>query len=239
LNVMTEKLGDYESQLAERSRLAALGEMSARIAHEIRNPLTGLKLNLQLLDERASGDDRARVRRLLDEVARLELIVASSLAMTRPPPARLRPDDLNAVIGDVLHLMEPSLRHLRIELVSELATLPTVSMDADRIKQVILNLLVNASDAMPEGGRILVRTGTDEQRRSAFFSVEDSGPGLSPELLDSKSPAGASTKPFGLGLGLRVCRDIVDEHGGELHVGRSPSLGGAQLTIEFPLGARA
>jgi signal transduction histidine kinase len=235
LNDLSAKLGAYEAELAERSRLAALGEMSARIAHEIRNPLTGLKLHLQMLGERARDDDAATVQRLLNEVSRLELIVASSLSLTRAQPAQLRADDANLAVDEVLQLMEPSLRHRRIDLERDLAPLPAARIDRDRLKQALLNLVVNAADALPDGGTIVARSVHDPVQQRIALSIEDSGPGLPPEPLDPT----ASSKPFGLGLGLRVCREIVTEHGGTLELGRSASLGGARVTIGLPVCAPA
>lgn len=237
LNDMTAKLASYESELADRSRLAALGEMSARIAHEIRNPLTGLKLHLQLLDERAVPADKATVHRLLDEVGRLELIVASSLSLTRPQPATLRHGDINAAVDEVLHLMEPSLRHRGIELRRGFAQLPTTVFDRDRIKQAVLNLVVNASDALPGGGKVLATSRHDPARGIVAISIEDSGPGIDPQLGDPANAIPGSNKPFGLGLGLKVCREIVGEHDGRLELGRSDALGGGRATIELPARA--
>jgi signal transduction histidine kinase len=234
LDDMTAKLQSYESELAERSRLAALGEMSARIAHEIRNPLTGLKLHLQLLDERAPLADKPTLRRLLDEVGRLELIVASSLSLKRPQPAELREADLNKAVDEVLQLMEPSLRHRRIDLRRELGEVPKIAIDRDRIKQAVLNLLVNASDALPDGGTVLARSSFDPTRDVVAISIEDSGPGMDPKLNEPSGTPHGSSKPFGLGLGLRLCREIVTEHLGTLDLGRSKALGGGRATIEIP-----
>jgi len=239
LNDMTAKLASYESELADRSRLAALGEMSARIAHEIRNPLTGLKLHLQLLDERAAPADKLTVRRLLDEVGRLELIVASSLSLTRPQPATLREGDINAAVDEVFHLMEPSLRHRRIELRREFAEVPLTVFDRDRIKQAVLNLVVNASDALPGGGTVLATSRHDPARGIVAISIEDSGPGIDPQLGDPAHATLGSSKPFGLGLGLKVCREIVAEHDGRLDLGRSETLGGGRASIELPARASA
>jgi signal transduction histidine kinase len=239
LNDMTTKLRAYETELAEHSRLAALGEMSARIAHEIRNPLTGLKLHLQLLDERATPADRPTLRRLLDEVGRLELIVASSLSMTRTQPAVLHEADVGGAVDEVLVLMEPSLRHRGIELIRALGPTPPVAIDRDRMKQAVLNLVVNASDALPDGGTVLASCLHDTARGVVTISIEDSGPGIDPASGDGSDYATGSSKPFGLGLGLRVCREIVAEHGGRLVLGRSASLGGAAAAIELPVRAAA
>ena len=237
LNDMTTKLQVYETELAGRSRLAALGEMSARMAHEIRNPLTGLKLHLELLDERATPADRPTLRRLLDEVGRLELIVASSLSLNRPQPAVLREADIRGAVDEVLMLMEPSLRHRGIELTREFGSTPPLAIDRDRIKQAILNLVVNASDALPAGGSVLVTCRHDTARGVVTISIEDTGPGIDPACAHGSDGVTGSSKPFGLGLGLRVCREIVAEHGGRLVLGRSASLGGAAATIELPARA--
>jgi signal transduction histidine kinase len=232
LNEMTARLKSYESELADRSRLAALGELSARIAHEIRNPLTGLKLHLQLLAESASSAQAATVARLLDEVGRLELIVASSLALGGGQRAAPQPGDLSALVEEVLHLMEPSLRHRHIAVTQRLAALPPLTMDRDRLKQALLNLIANAADALPGGGKIAVTT--SQAGAGVQVSVEDSGPGFPPEQATNGSNGGGSRKPFGLGLGLRLCREIAAEHGGRLELDRSATLGGARATIELP-----
>jgi len=234
LNEMTRRLAGYEQELAERSRLAALGELSARIAHEIRNPLTGLKLHLQLLAETASGTQADTVSRLLDEANRLELVVASSLALGGGRRAVPQPGDLVTVVEEVLQLMEPSLQHRHIAVTRHLTPPPPVPMDRDRLKQALLNLLANAADALPGGGTVAVTTGYDAARRRADVSVEDNGPGFAAELLTAPPHAIASDKPFGLGLGLRLCREVAIEHGGQLHLDRSDALGGARATIELP-----
>jgi signal transduction histidine kinase len=231
---MTARLASYEAELADRSRLAALGELSARIAHEIRNPLTGLKLHLQLLAESATEAQAATVTRLLDEVRRLELIVASSLALGGGQRAAPQPGDLVTVVEEVLQLMEPSLRHRHIDVTRQLAALPSVTMDRDRLKQALLNLVANAADALPGGGTIAVTTARDRAQDRVRVSVEDSGPGFPPERLAPASDGAGSDKPFGLGLGLRLCREIATEHGGRLELGRSDTLGGARATIELP-----
>jgi two-component system sensor kinase FixL len=141
---------------------------------------------------------------------------------------------LVAVIEEVLQLMEPSLRHRHIDLTRQLAGLPPVTMDRDRFKQALLNLIANAADALPGGGAILVTTARDPTQGTMRVSVEDSGPGFPPEQLAGNSNAAGSHKPFGLGLGLRLCREIATGHGGRLELGRSDALGGACATIELP-----
>jgi signal transduction histidine kinase len=233
LDDMTSRLQTYEDELAERSRLTALGEMAARLAHEVRNPLTGLKLHLQLLDERAAAADRPAIKRLLEEVDRLELIVTSTLSLTRPSKAALRPGDVGVVVDEVLQIMEPSLHHRGIELRRDVADVPRLPIDRDRLKQAVLNLIVNAADALPDGGVILANCRHDRERAIVRLCIEDSGPGLA--QAPGTGEAASSAKPFGLGLGLKLCREIVAEHGGSLQLGGSEALGGACAAIELPV----
>ena len=239
LNSMMARLAEYESRLASRSRLAALGDMSARLAHEIRNPLTGIKLHLQLLAERAAPRELPRLQQLLSEVQRLELLVSSTLMLGAEQPLALAPVDLAELVADVLDLMEPSLEHRGIAVQRARGEMPPVAADRARLRQALLNLVVNAADAMPHGGRLLVSTEIDDAARRAQIAVEDSGPGVSDELRARLESDPRSTKPFGLGLGLVVCRDVAAAHGGELRIERSTALGGARFVIAVPSQAVA
>jgi signal transduction histidine kinase len=235
LNSMMARLAEYESQLASRSRLAALGDMSARLAHEIRNPLTGIKLHLQLLAERAAPRELPRLQQLLGEAQRLELLVSSTLMLGAEQPLALAPVDLGELVADVLDLMQPSLEHRGITVQRSQAGLPPVQADRTRLRQALLNLVVNAADAMPHGGRLLVSAEFHDASQRAQIAVEDSGPGVSDELRARLESDPRSTKPFGLGLGLVVCRDVAAAHGGELRIERSTALGGARFVIALPL----
>jgi signal transduction histidine kinase len=237
LNSMMTRLAGYESRLASRSRLAALGDMSARLAHEIRNPLTGIKLHLQLLAERAPPREVPRVQQLLGEVQRLELLVSSTLMLGAEQPLESAPVDLAELVADVLDLMQPSLEHRGIVVERAHVEMPPVTADRTRLRQALLNLVVNAADAMPRGGRLRVCTELEVAARRALLAVEDSGPGVSDELRARLRTDSVSTKPFGLGLGLVVCRDVAAAHGGELGIERSVALGGARFVVALPLQA--
>jgi len=236
LQSMATRLDEYEKRLEEQSRFKALGEMSARIAHEVRNPLTGLKMHLELLAERVGEEDQAVVQRLLDEARRLELVVDAALSTAttaRPSPER---GAIARVVDEVSTLMRPSLRHKGIELETRTTGEAVVAMDRNRIKQALLNLIVNASDALPDGGRIRVSTEVDPAKGVAGVAVEDSGPGMETSV-SSEATIGRSDKPFGLGLGLPLCRQIAAEHGGSFRIERSSDLGGARFVLELPLAS--
>jgi len=236
LNSMMERLRDYESRLSSRSRLSALGEISARLAHEVRNPLTGLKLHLQLLAERIDARESARVAQLLAEVQRLELLVSSTLMLGREQTAEREPTRLAGLIHEVSDLMGPSLSHRGVEVARRCEESLYASVDRARLRQAILNLVMNAADAMPQGGRLLIAAAGDAAS-GALIAVEDSGPGVPDAIRAGLQEAPASTKPFGLGLGLAVCREVAAAHGGELRIERSAELGGARFVITLPWAA--
>ncbi len=235
LNTMMLRLGDYESRLASRSRMSALGEMSARLAHEIRNPLTGLKLHLQLLAERVDRREAGRVDRLLTEVQRLELLVSSTLLLGAEQPLDPELTRLRPLIAEVLDLMGPSLAHLGVRVDSRCDEHLEARVDRGRVRQALLNLIVNAADAMPQGGDLRISAGQDAEASRVRIVVEDSGPGLAEEVRVRLSDSAVSTKPFGLGLGMTVCREVAAAHGGELQMERSRDLGGACFALAFPL----
>jgi signal transduction histidine kinase len=234
LNTMMLRLAGYESRLASSSRMSALGEMSARLAHEIRNPLTGLKLHLQLLAERIDSRDSGRIERLLAEVERLELLVSSTLLLGAEQPLAPAPTALGPLIAEVLDLMGPSLAHRAIRVESRCDDSLQAHFDPGRVRQALLNLIVNAADAMPHGGTLRVSAEGENGASRVLIVVEDTGPGV-PEAVRSRlSDTPVSTKPFGLGLGITLCRDVARAHGGELRIERSAQLGGARFVMALP-----
>ena len=175
---MMVRLGGYESRLASRSRMSALGEMSARLAHEIRNPLTGLKLHLQLLAERIDARESDRVEQLLTEVQRLELLISSTLLLGGEQPLDAAPARIEPLVKEVLDLMGPSLAHRGIHAASRCDDGLHASVDRGRVRQALLDLVVNAADAMPQGGRLLIGAKCDAASSRVQILVEDSGPGV-------------------------------------------------------------
>jgi len=223
---MAARLDDYETELAQTSRLAGLGDLASRMAHEIRNPLTAMKMQLEMLEDRVSEANRQRVSSVLDEVRRLELVIDNSLALGGPNSLNPTPTDASRLIGDVADLLQPELAHRQIELACNIPALPTLALDSHRIKQVLLNLIKNAADELEHGGTIAI-SATAEADDRVDIHVEDTGPGL-------READEGSTKPLGLGLGLKISQEIVERHGGELRRGRSETLGGAKFTIRLP-----
>jgi signal transduction histidine kinase len=237
LNSMMQRLAAYEARLTSRSRLSALGEMSARVAHEIRNPLTGLKLHLQLLAERIDHRESTTIKRLLSEVQRLELLVSSTLLLGGTQALDPQPTRLRSLLTEVLELMGPSLAHRGIRFESDCEDDVEARMDRGRVRQALLNLIVNAADAMPHGGRLRVSARGDASTGRTVICVEDTGGGVPDELRGRMREGQVSTKPFGLGLGLILCREVAEAHRGELRIEQSAELGGARLVLALRLPA--
>lgn len=226
LNRMAGRLRQYEDDLAQQSRMAGLGDLAARLAHEIRNPLTAIKMQLQLLAESVPGDEVERVQSLLNEIRRMEIIVQSALAFGAPLAIERQDIAVDTLIADLIDLLQPALEHRRIELRRTAQLNAVISADPDRLRQVLLNLINNAADEMPDGGIIEVSAVPVEGRHAVDICIEDSGPGM-------QEDGTRSDKPFGLGLGLTICREIIEQHDGELLQSRSTNLGGASFTIRL------
>src|SRR6266851_2774549 len=241
----------YE-KMKERDRLAALGEMAAGLAHEIRNPLGAIKGAAQYLDPASLREGDAEILQIIvEEVNRLDGVVAQFLDYSRPmsPGAteKLTPTDLNDVLSRTVKLIEGSLPpNVRLELSLE-PDLPCILGDAEQLKQVFINLALNAVQAMPDGGRLAVRTRrprqplelglSDASPRYAADQVEvrfaDTGAGIPEEAKDRIFIPFYTTKSKGTGLGLAISQRIVKAHGGSIEV--QSRLGeGSEFILRFP-----
>ncbi|RIK66529.1 MAG: two-component sensor histidine kinase [Planctomycetota bacterium] len=236
-------------QLAEQ--LAELAALTGGLAHEIRNPLSTLKVNLQLLDEdwrrvespeaNASIDpqeiarrSRKRIETLLKEAGRLEQILQDFLQYIGRRDHSPAPHDLNAVVGELADFYRPQAQAGAIEMRVEPAPGPVMAMvDVNGIKQTLLNLLINGQQAMPDGGALTLRV-CAEPGGTARIDVIDTGPGIPPDQREQVFQAYYSTKKGGTGLGLATARRIVREHGGEIRLTSSPGKG-ACFSILLPV----
>lgn len=238
-----ERTADVEEQLRQNEKLSALGLLAAEVAHEIRNPLTVMKMLYHSLDlSFPASDARAKDAQIIGEkMEHLNRIVERALDLSRSAEPSFAPVKLNAVIDELALLVRHKLRNQGIELTRELeADLPEIVGDSTQLEQALLNLVLNAVEAMPQGGRLSIRTstilhpGTGERRRSVRVYVEDTGQGMHE---DERAKAFTSllntTKPQGTGLGLAIVRRIVEAHQGTIEV-RSELGKGTVMTLSIP-----
>lgn len=231
-----------EEQARRLDRLAALGRFTSSVAHEIRNPLTGIAAGIQYLSRGApdSGAERENLDFILHEIRRLDRIVQDLFDITHPRGLELRTLPLADTVGRALQCLDALLteRDVRLETVLSSRT-PPVPHDLDQLEQVVINLVKNAAEASPRGGVVRVRLepAADTGRGPAAhvrLSVEDQGPGIEPERQKTLFEPFVTTKPGGSGLGLYITHDIVKRHGGRLALSSEPGHG-ATFTVELPL----
>jgi two-component system sensor histidine kinase HydH len=218
---------------------AELAELAGGFIHEIKNHISTLGLNLQLLAEDFADPQTQRERRALDRVKRLQsecqrLVDVSNdfLRFARVKDVETRPADLAEVVEEVVDFFNPTARAANIEIKSYLpADLPPAPLDADLFKQALLNLLLNAQQAMPDGGEITLQAARDGEGVS--LSVIDTGKGMTPEVAAKVFRPFFSTRPGGTGLGLATTRKIIEAHGGMIDV-QSEVGRGSKFTIRLP-----
>jgi signal transduction histidine kinase len=225
----------------EKDHLTSLGEMSAIVAHEIRNPLTGIRTTVQFVDSKLSEGDAHRedLREVIKEIDRIEQIIEDLLQFARPMEGTRATTDLNALLDRVLDSMEVQLAEAEIEVKRNLSDeLPPFVLSPDNFQQVVLNLVRNAMEAMPEGGKLTITT-TRRQYRSnrepvAELFVSDTGHGIPEDLFDSIFKPFFTTRHNGTGLGLPISASIVRAHGGRISAWNRAH-GGATFRIVIPV----
>jgi signal transduction histidine kinase len=218
---MTESLRRHIEELIRAERLVLLGELAAGIAHEVRNPLEAIKGAAQVI-EGQSGSDPAVIkftRIIKEEVTELDRFLEGFLGLARPAPLRLEAVAASALADEGLVLLTPLCGERGISLVRELAEgLPPVTADAYQLKQVLMNLCLNAIQAMPEGGTLTVATrpSSATERGGIELVVRDTGPGVAESIRERLFEPFVTTKAGGSGLGLALSRSIVERHGGRI-----------------------
>jgi signal transduction histidine kinase len=238
ISPLQRTLQEHRLQLERQEKLASLGVLSAGIAHEIRNPLTAVKARLFTLRKAVHDDPSAAedVSVINDEVDRLERIVRDFLRFARPPEPTPVPVDPVALLRHVRNLVGPQWAPKGITLELDETPAPAVCADRDQIEQVLLNLVQNAAEAMPQGGTIRLRaaacTGTDHGR--TLLEVADTGPGIPPDVKARLFDPFFSTKGNGTGLGLALSARIVEKHRGLIRFTTGAGVG-TTFVILLPL----
>jgi len=239
-----ERIVDVEEQLRQNEKLSALGLLAAEVAHEIRNPLTVMKLLYHSLDLKfPAGDPRAKDTRIIEaKIEHLNKIVEQILDFARTTEPKLAPVNLNELVDELGLLVRHKLANQKVRLVRDLQSdLPLVMGDAPQLEQAFLNLILNAAEAMPDGGTLTIRSREIRlPRKSAqptHVAVEfkDTGKGMSEELQKRAFTAVlATTKAKGTGLGLAIVGRIIETHRGDIRI-KSRIGRGTNIVIKFPV----
>jgi signal transduction histidine kinase len=234
-----EDLKAAQLRIVQSEKMAVLGTFASGLAHEVRNPLNSIGLQLSILERRMTRADdevaallREGIEVIREEIQRLDALVSDFLLFSKTSRVQYRPGSLDGLVDEVIRLLAPEADQGGVSLAHRRhgPPVPELTMDVEKMKQVLINLVRNAIEAMPDGGSVVVETRAADGR--AQVVVRDTGPGL-PEGVDIFQLF-VTTKPKGTGLGLSIAQQIVLEHGGELaaasHAGR-----GATFTISVPL----
>jgi signal transduction histidine kinase len=229
-----------ERQLADAAHLATLGELSAGLAHEVKNPLAGIKGAIEVIRDSIPAIDMHReiLGDVLHEVDRIDKIVRDLLNYAKPKPPSHSDINFAELAQRIVALVEKSAKSdsLVIEL-QQLTEIPGFTGDETQLEQVLLNLLLNAQKAMPSGGHVAVRLWHNPADHTVCFEVEDSGPGVPEEIRKKLFQPFFTTRTDGTGLGLATCLKNVQYHGGSIEV-QSEAGRGARFVVTLPLLSR-
>lgn len=214
---VTQRLQRQQQDMLRAQQLAAVGQLAASVAHEVRNPLTSIKLLVEagLRNQNPKPFTRENLQVVHGEILRLQQTVQSFLDFARPPALVRVVCDLRSVVQQALDLVEAQARQQKVELAAELPPDPLIGqIDRGQLCTVLVNLFMNALDAMPTGGRLEVTLDADRDRIQ--LRVRDTGDGIAPAIRSQLFTPFVSTKPTGSGLGLSISRRIIEEHGGRI-----------------------
>jgi signal transduction histidine kinase len=232
------RLVEAHERLAHNEKIATLGRVAAQVAHEVRNPLSGLLLYSLHLKTKVAGvlaDSEVQlIDKIIDTINHLTSTTEQILNFARPVKLTLRCVDLNRVIADVIQLLESQIAANGIDARLDPCESNVAGMlDEAAIRAASLNLVLNAAQAMPDGGRLIITTGSDDGM--LWLKVSDTGPGLTQEQVKHIFEPFHTTKSRGLGLGMPYAQKIIEQHGGRISV--ESQLGeGTQVRIELPRG---
>jgi len=237
LSAAYQKLNETFDQLRHSDRLASLGQLAAVIAHEIRNPLGSIQGAVDILGAGLPASDPklefAQIARM--EIAALERLTGEILQFSKPAPPKQLPIDPQEIIQAACRLCADQARRQHVDISLEPAPAARILVDPEQIKQVLLNILINAIQVQPSGGRIEIRVSRDSN--DVIISVRDFGPGIAAENLDRVFDPFFTTRREGTGLGLAISYQLVSHNGGRIRA-ESPPGHGACFRISFPMAAR-
>lgn len=224
-------------KIIRMDRLAKVGQLASSIAHEIRNPLAGISANVQVLSELMGNEKRYSefFDIILEEINRVEKIIKDLLDYSKHTKPSLIPTQLQNIFNYIKTFLSAQLDKQRIKLKFEnCENLPNILADHGQLIQIFLNCMMNASQAMPNGGEILITAQSNEDLKELNVFIKDSGVGIKPEFLDKIFEPFFTTRAKGLGLGLSVTKKIIEDHGGKIEINSAENQG-TTVILSFPL----
>jgi len=241
-----EELKNAQMKLIQTAKLESIGRLAAGLAHEVKNPLAVIQLGVDYLTSTtkadASRDAVETIQEMADAVQRADQVIKGLLNFSRSEKLALVPMDLNSVIEESLLLVRHEFTKHNISLEKNLAGgLPQVGLDQGKVKQVFINMFMNAIQAMGSDGNLSVKTHIRPADKSVVVQIEDTGSGIPEDKLDKLFEPFFTTKPVGsgTGLGLSVSKNIIELHGGAIKIGNRTDARGADVMITFPIPNRS
>jgi len=237
----TAELRRMQAQMIQSEKMVAIGKLAAGVAHEINNPLTGVLTNSSLMLEDLADDHpwREDIQTIVNETLRCRKIVKGLLDFSRQTKPQRTLLDLNQVVEDTLSLVRNQTVFRSIRIVYELDPhLPSVLADADQMRQVVLNIVLNAAEAMVQGGELRLASSPDVPRKAVELRISDTGPGIPDEVRARIFEPFFTTKKTGTGLGLAVAYGIIERHHGQIRIDSTRGKG-TTFTISVPIGGTA
>ncbi|ABU59864.1 sensor histidine kinase [Roseiflexus castenholzii] len=235
------RLNAAQAQLLQSAKLAAVGELAASVAHEINNPLYAARNSLYLVEQDIPPDTPQRhfLTIAQNELGRIARIITRMRDFYRPARDELEPTEINDLLAETIELVQTHLRHGQVTVTVDFCpNLPRLIAHPDQLRQVFLNLMLNACDAMPHGGQLHITTElsceNDADAQYVVISIRDSGTGINPEHMPHLFEPFYTTKPQGTGLGLAISAHIVTQHGGHIQVESEPGAG-STFTVLLPV----
>jgi signal transduction histidine kinase len=232
-------------ELVRSAKMASLGQLSATVAHEIRNPLTAIKMRLYSLQDQVKSNTDSKEDMLIinEEINRLEKIIKNFLDFARPPELKLEVCDISNVLQSVINLVKSKAESSNIRIENRIeASLPGIKVDKEQMRQVFLNIMLNAIDVMPKGGIIELKASFNghNKKQNGLLKVEikDTGQGMDPDLKNKLFEPFITTKEQGTGLGLFIASRIVKLHKGDIVVDSAPGKG-TIVTVGLPISYKA
>ena len=241
INEMAGSLKEQMVRIRRTEQMVVAGELAAGLAHEIKNPLAGIKVAMDVLsrEDALSREDREVMAKVTDEIKRLEVMMKNFLNFAKPPKPRFEMVNVNDIIRATLDFYflggaSPSGKPEGVDILEDLdPRVPERAADPLQLQQVFLNLFLNAVEAMPAGGMLAVKTGYDALSECVQIEISDSGQGIGEGIMGNIFQPFFTTKPKGTGLGLSICRQLIEQQGGTIKAENNPS-DGTVFRIDLP-----